>query len=57
MIEFKLPDIGEGLGGTAVMPTFHPAYVLRQYTPENRGKVWSDLQQVMTALGLELPKP
>ena len=28
----------------AVMPTFHPAYVLRQYTPEVRGAVWSDLQ-------------
>jgi uracil-DNA glycosylase len=51
----ELPDIGEGLAGTAVMPTFHPAYVLRQYTPENRGKVWSDLQQVMGALGMELP--
>jgi len=30
-----------------VMPTFHPAYLLRQYTQENRKKVWSDLQQVM----------
>ncbi|MBS3734732.1 MAG: uracil-DNA glycosylase [Phycisphaerae bacterium] len=48
----SLPMIGEGLGGTAVMPTFHPAYVLRQYTADVRGKVWSDLQQVMDALGL-----
>jgi len=30
-----------------VMPTFHPAYLLRAYTPENRQKVWSDLKQVM----------
>ncbi len=52
----ELPDIGEGLAGTPVMPTFHPAYVLRQYTPENRGKVWSDLQQVMTMAGLTLPE-
>jgi len=51
----ELPDIGEGLAGIAVMPTFHPAYVLRQYTPDNRGKVWSDLQQVMGVLGIELP--
>lgn len=36
--------------GIPVMPTFHPAYLLRQYTPENRGKVWSDLQQVMLRL-------
>ncbi len=30
--------------GIPVMPTFHPAYLLRQYTPDNRRKVWSDLQ-------------
>ncbi|MCA9278640.1 MAG: uracil-DNA glycosylase [Phycisphaeraceae bacterium] len=35
-----------------VMPTFHPAYVLRNHTPETRGKVWSDLQQVMKKIGL-----
>jgi DNA polymerase len=52
----KLPEIGAGLGGTPVMPTFHPAYVLRQYTPENRGKVWSDLQAVMQELGLSGPE-
>ncbi|HUU59845.1 MAG TPA: uracil-DNA glycosylase, partial [Phycisphaerae bacterium] len=52
----RLPDIGDGLGGTPVMPTFHPAYLLRQYTPDNRRKVWSDLQQVMDLLGLKPPK-
>ena len=31
-------------GDIPVMPTFHPAYVLRQYTPEVRGAVWNDLQ-------------
>ncbi|MEM1109008.1 MAG: uracil-DNA glycosylase [Planctomycetota bacterium] len=36
----------------AVMPTFHPAFLLRSYTPENRRKVWDDLQQVMEQLGL-----
>ena len=35
-----------------VMPTYHPAYLLRSYTPENRKKVWSDLKQVMDRLGL-----
>jgi len=30
-----------------LMPTFHPAYLLRSYTTDNRRKVWSDLQQVM----------
>lgn len=36
--------------GLPLMPTYHPAFVLRAYTPENRGKVWSDLQQVMKLL-------
>jgi len=36
--------------GIPVMPTFHPAYLLRAYTPENRKKVWSDLQQAMARL-------
>ena len=27
-----------------VMPTFHPAFVLRQYTTEVRAAVWEDLQ-------------
>lgn len=35
-----------------VMPTYHPAFLLRAYTTDNRQKVWSDLQQVVTRLGL-----
>ncbi|MHC4994707.1 MAG: uracil-DNA glycosylase, partial [Planctomycetota bacterium] len=42
--------------GIALMPTFHPAYLLRQFTVENRRRVWDDLQKVMEKLGLELPK-
>ncbi len=30
--------------GIPMMPTLHPAYVLRQYTPENRRAVWEDLK-------------
>ncbi len=30
--------------GIPVMPTFHPAYLLRAYTPENRRTVWEDLK-------------
>ncbi len=52
----KLPDLADGLEGIDVMPTFHPAYVLRQYTADTRGKVWSDLQAVMNVLGLDVPK-
>ncbi len=59
------PGEGEGVGGfgvslmrssglsaRVVMPTYHPAYLLRSYTEENRRKVWSDLQLVMGRLGL-----
>jgi DNA polymerase len=42
--------------GIKLMPTFHPAYVLRQYTDETRSAVWSDLKQVMAEIGLPLPK-
>jgi DNA polymerase len=49
----KLPILGEGLGGTPVMPTFHPAFLLRQYTQDHRQKVWDDLQKVMDLLGLK----
>jgi uracil-DNA glycosylase family 4 len=38
--------------GVALMPTFHPAYLLRQYTVENRRRVWEDLQKVMEKLGI-----
>ena len=35
-----------------VMPTYHPAFLLRSYTDENRRKVWADLKMVMDRLGL-----
>ncbi len=35
-----------------VMPTYHPAFLLRSYTAENRGKVWADLLMVVEKLGL-----
>lgn len=38
--------------GIRVMPTYHPAHLLRNYSAENRRAVWSDLQKVMEALGL-----
>jgi DNA polymerase len=36
--------------GIRVMPTYHPAFVLRQYTQEVRRLVWNDMQQVMKFL-------
>ena len=42
--------------GIKVMPTYHPAYLLRSYTAENRALVWGDLKLVMAELGLSKPK-
>ena len=39
--------------GIPVMPTYHPAYLLRAYTPENRRKVWEDLQAAHARLDEE----
>jgi uracil-DNA glycosylase family 4 len=36
--------------GVPLMPTFHPAYLLRN--PSDKRLVWQDIQQVMTLLGL-----
>lgn len=36
--------------GIAVMPTYHPAYLLRQ--PQQKASAWADLQLVMQRLGL-----
>jgi DNA polymerase len=33
--------------GFPVMPTFHPAFVLRQYTEQNRRLVWEDLKAAL----------
>ncbi len=37
--------------GIPLMPTFHPAYLLR--SPQEKRAAWEDLKQVMTRLGLE----
>lgn len=37
--------------GRAVMPTFHPSYLLRK--PESKREAWQDLQAVMAKLGLD----
>lgn len=44
-------DIRIGSFQVPVVPTFHPAYVLRQYTPEVRRAVWEDLKQAVGIAG------
>lgn len=38
-----------------LMPTYHPAYVLRNYTDQTRKQVWEDMQTVLKELGLPVP--
>lgn len=60
MLDSRLP-MGKMRGqwhnwrGIRLMPTFHPAYLLRSYTEENRAAVWSDLKKVMAEVGLPIP--
>jgi DNA polymerase len=46
-----MPMVGEP---TPLMPTYHPAYLLRN--PPDKNKAWSDLQQVMQKLGLKIQR-
>lgn len=50
----KLRGQWQDFYGYKVLPTFHPAYLLRN--PSKKKEAWSDLQIVMKELGLELPK-
>ena len=47
----KLRGMFYDFQGIKLMPTFHPAYLLRN--PEFKREVWRDLQMVMDELGLE----
>ena len=48
----KLRGKFQRLGQIQVMPTFHPAYLLRN--PKDKMLVWADAQEVLHKLGLEL---
>lgn len=37
-------------GTIPVLPTYHPAFLLRNYTEEIRRQVWNDMQQVIAKL-------
>ena len=43
---------GIGRAPVKLMPTYHTAYLLRSYTPENRKRVWEDMKKVLTELDL-----
>jgi uracil-DNA glycosylase family 4 len=47
-----------GLGKPPIklMATYHTAYLLRNYSQENRQKVWEDMKKVLAELGLPIPE-
>lgn len=46
-----------GLGRPPIklMPTYHTAYLLRNYSHENRQRVWEDMKKVLAELSLPIP--
>jgi uracil-DNA glycosylase family 4 len=50
----KLRGIWHEVRGIRLMPTFHPAYLLRN--PSDKRLVWADVQEVMKVLGRPIPQ-
>jgi uracil-DNA glycosylase family 4 len=46
---------GIGRPPVKLMATYHPAYLLRNYSQENRKRVWEDMKKVLTELDLPIP--
>jgi len=47
---------GIGRPPVKLMATYHPAYLLRNYSPDNRRKVWEDMKKVLAELDLPVPQ-
>jgi DNA polymerase len=54
----KLHDYypGEMAKPIKLMATYHPAYLLRNYSDASRRAVWEDMQEVLKELGLPIPE-
>ena len=50
----RLRGAWQELHGIRLMPTFHPAYLLRN--PGDKRLVWADIQLVMAELGMPIPR-
>ena len=48
--------VGIGRPPIKLMATYHTAYLLRSYTPENRRRVWEDMKKVLAELDLPVPE-
>jgi len=47
---------GIGSAPVKLMPTYHTAYLLRNYSKDNRQKLWEDMKKVLEELGLPVPQ-
>lgn len=54
--EFQEYCNGIGRPPIKLIATYHPAYLLRSYTPDNRRRVWEDMKKVLVELGLPVPE-
>jgi DNA polymerase len=54
----KFHDYYPSLGKHPVklMATYHTAYLLRSYSPENRRRVWEDMKKVLGELNMPIPE-
>jgi uracil-DNA glycosylase len=50
----KLRGTWKTYRGTPLMPTYHPAYLLRNQSLSEKRKVWEDMLQVMEKLGMTI---
>ena len=50
----KLRGNWQDFNGTPMMPTYHPAYLLRNQSLREKRKVWEDMLQVMERLALPI---
>jgi uracil-DNA glycosylase len=50
----RLRGVWQNFRGIKMMPTFHPAYLLRN--PGDKRLVWADIREVMNVLGRAVPK-
>ena len=51
-------EYSAGLGRPPIklMATYHTAYLLRNYSQQNRQRVWEDMKKVLAELGLPIPE-
>ena len=52
----KLRGEWQNYQGIPLMPTYHPAYLLRNYSVDNRTRVWEDMKKVLIELDMPVPQ-